>query len=132
MSGFNESDECALSDELEDAAETQAIGITAAVTAADMGRIGGASRTLAKRLAAKTNGKLGGRPRKQAGVPISVGAVSYEEIKINHKVWDTFSPTQMCEYQEKVFAYYRRVGFPFKFTDKEIRFCAGICKAAWF
>jgi hypothetical protein len=100
---------------------TQTIGMTTAVTAADIGRKGGSSRSLVKRLAAQTNGKLGGRPRKTAASLSAVGDIGYDEIKRPRKVWETFSPTQMCEYQEKVFAYYRRVGFPFKFTDEEVQ-----------
>jgi hypothetical protein len=45
---------------------TQTLGFTTAPTAADMGRKGGSSRTLDKRLAAQTNGKLDGRPRKSS------------------------------------------------------------------
>jgi hypothetical protein len=77
-------------------AKTQPIGL---VTASDIGRKGGSSRTLAKRLAAKENGKLGGRPKKTANPPgATVGEVNYAEIAINKKAWNTFTPTQMCDY----------------------------------
>ena len=122
VSDLYESDECDLGDELEGAAETQSIGITTAVTAAEMGRKGGSSRTLAKRLTAKTNGKLGGRPRKTLATASSnTNPVTYADININRGVWETFSPTQMCEYQEKVFAYYRSAGFPFKYTAAQVQ-----------
>jgi len=99
-------------------AKTQPIRL---VTASDMGRKGGSSRTLAKRLAAKENGKLGGRPKKTVNPSgTTVGEVNYKEIAINRKAWDIFTPAQMCDYQEKVFAYYRRAGFPFKYSQKEV------------
>jgi hypothetical protein len=86
-----------------------------------MGRKGGSSRSLAKRFAAKENGKLGGRPKKTANPSgTTVGEVNYEDIAINRKAWDTFTPTQMGDYQEKVFAYYRRTGFPFRYSQKEV------------
>jgi hypothetical protein len=113
VSGFNESDECDLSDELEGAAGTQAIGITAAVTAADMGRKGGSSRSLDKRLAAQVNGKLGGRPKKTADALPSQDVPSAADVFINKKLWSTYSPEGMAQYKEDVFAYYRQEGFPY-------------------
>jgi hypothetical protein len=100
-----------------DSTETQPTGITAA----EMGRKGGSSRTLAKRLAAKVNGKLGGRPKKQAHTPAPQKCVSYAEIAINGKMWGTFSPERLEQYKDDVFRYYRQAGLPFKFSKEEIQ-----------
>jgi hypothetical protein len=101
--------------------ETQSFGLSTPVTAAEMGRKGGASRTLAKRLAAKNNGKLGGRPRKKqanALAPKDVPAAA--DVFINSKLWSTFSPERMAQYKKDVFNYFRQVGFPYyRLTPEE-------------
>jgi hypothetical protein len=89
---------------------------------AQMGRKGGSARTLPKRLAAQTNGKLGGRPRKQAHKKQPQDVIAYREIAINRGAWSTFTPERMARFQEDVFRYYRQTGFPYyKLTDEEKR-----------
>lgn len=41
-----------------------------ATTCAEAGRLGGSSKSAAKQRASRLNGRLGGRPRKNAPVPV--------------------------------------------------------------
>ena len=43
------------------------------------------------------------------------------QIKINKKIWNTYSELQMKEFIEEVFRYYRNKGFPYYSTDRKFR-----------
>lgn len=43
------------------------------------------------------------------------------KIDINKKLWNTFTDSQMEEYQDKVFQHYRREGFPYFPAEREFR-----------
>ena len=43
------------------------------------------------------------------------------KLFINKKQWNQFSPKEMEEYQDKVFQYYHKKGFPYFPTDNKYR-----------
>lgn len=93
--------------------ETEELGFPEPLTAAEAGRMGGSARTLAKRLAAQANGKLGGRPKKATTTRVSSRTVAYRDICLNKGTWSTFSPERMTQFQGDIFRYYRHAGFPY-------------------